>query len=126
MREGVELCSDILNAIELIDHHFFDFSPPLLIVFRNAYTPQDAIIYRLMVIGEAAGGLLSRYGPSVASLNTAAYDLVATLRAVRQMRDKLIHHYWKLDPRIVFQTVVQDLPALKNAIERLRLILTLS
>lgn len=106
--EGARV-EDILRAIATIDDHrrrargagFTDDDPLLL----------DAVVRRLAVIGEAAthlsDDLVDRH-PEIA------------WRGVRGMRLLLDHEYHRVDGDIVWQTVADDLPALRDALERER------
>ncbi|MEN6395070.1 MAG: HepT-like ribonuclease domain-containing protein [Methanoregula sp.] len=40
-------------------------------------------------------------------------------KATAGMRDKLIHHYFGVDYEAVYETVMQDLPALKREIQKI-------
>jgi uncharacterized protein with HEPN domain len=126
-RSGVDLCDDIRRSILLINDYMEDYTTgkALPVMYDFDFKTQDAVIYRLMIIGEAAGDLLDDHRKTVDSLSTEDYDIAVYLKAFRRMRDKLIHQHWTVDPMIVQDTVVNDLPPLKHHIERLRLILAL-
>lgn len=68
---------------------------------------QDAVIRQLQIIGEAAKRLsdetISKY-PDVEWKDIAG------------MRDKLVHDYFGVDLTAVWDTVVRDLPGLKQAL----------
>ena len=40
-------------------------------------------------------------------------------REIARMRDRLIHHYFRVDPEVVWKTVREDLPTLRVVIARL-------
>lgn len=71
---------------------------------------QDAIVRQLAVIGEA-----------VKLLSAESRDAEPGIpwRDIAGMRDRLIHGYASLDLNIVWQTVVQDIPPLREAVLRL-------
>jgi uncharacterized protein with HEPN domain len=72
---------------------------------------QKAIIRDLAVLGEAAGRL-------PAELRARAPDV--PWRLMIAMRNQLIHGYFLVDLAIVYQTATQDVPALRDPLERLR------
>jgi uncharacterized protein with HEPN domain len=68
---------------------------------------QDAVVRRLMVIGEAAKKIEAS---TRASLPHVPFDDIA------RMRDKITHTYWRTDLQIVWETTTKDLPALIGAL----------
>jgi len=82
--------------------------------FRADRKTQDAVIRNLEVIGEACN-------------NIAKHDPDFTHRHAHipwgfayEMRNALIHGYFKIDVEIVWTTVTLDIPGLKNEISRLQ------
>lgn len=71
---------------------------------------QDAVLYRLAVIGEAAVRL--RGSSSVALPDLPWHELIG-------LRNRVIHQYDDLDFSIVWSTLEVDIPALAWAIESL-------
>lgn len=76
--------------------------------FREDLKTQDAVVYRIGVLGEAARHI---------SPETTA-RLPLDWMAIRSMRNRLFHGYRELRVDIVWATVVDDLPPLVAAIER--------
>ena len=68
---------------------------------------QDAVIRQLQIIGEAAKRLSDD--------TTAKYSEV-DWKDIAGMRDKLVHNYFGVDLDAVWDTVVQDLPKLRQAL----------
>lgn len=74
----------------------------------------DAVCMNLIAIGEAVknldkithGELLSRY-PQV------------YWNGVMRMRDKIAHHYFEVDADVVYRTIIEDIPILKNTIQQM-------
>ena len=74
----------------------------------------DAICMNLIALGEAVKGLdkqthgelLSRYS----EINWSG---------VMRMRDKIAHHYFEVDTDVVFLTVQEDIPKMKDVIARM-------
>ncbi|KKR67125.1 MAG: hypothetical protein UU09_C0038G0005 [Microgenomates group bacterium GW2011_GWA2_40_6] len=77
--------------------------------FSRSVQIQDAVVRRLEIIGEAAKNIpeaFSKQHPEI------------SWRKIAGMRDKLIHHYFGIDMGIVWETVVKDLPILKEQISK--------
>lgn len=76
--------------------------------FHNNQMLQDALVRNIEIIGEAAKNLseeLRENNPQIA------------WRDIMRMRDKIVHHYFRLNLDTVWQTVTQDIPKLKPAID---------
>jgi len=71
---------------------------------------QDAVIRNLEVIGEAAKRISEQMKGDAPAI---------PWRVVAGMRDKLIHHYFGVDLKIVWAVVVHELPAMRREIDRL-------
>jgi len=68
---------------------------------------QDAVIRQLQIIGEAAKRL---------TVDTTAKYSEVEWKDIAGMRDKLVHDYFGVDLDAVWDTVVHDLPILKQAL----------
>ena len=78
--------------------------------FRSDSAIRDAVIYQIVVLGEAAKAALSADA-------TLATDFPAVPRSeTAKMRDKMTHHYWVTDDDLVWATVTSDVPALRTAV----------
>ncbi len=83
-------------------------------VFLRSPMARDAVIARILQIGEAvkgaqAGGIeLERLAPDVPWPQIAG------------MRDLLAHQYWRTDPEIVWAVAEKDLTGMESAIRRLQ------
>ena len=71
---------------------------------------QDAILYRIVVLGEAAKAALSAV-PDLA----AAYPGV-DWRPIVRMRDRVAHHYWATDREVVWATATVAVPELRTTL----------
>lgn len=93
--------ADAIDAIlELTDRMTYD-------AFAGDRAVHDAVLYNLLVIGEAVKHLppdLTDTWPEV------------SWQASARMRDRLVHGYFHVSTAIVWETVVQDLPGLRAAI----------
>jgi len=71
---------------------------------------QDAVIRRLEVIGEAVKSLPSDFRDRHSDI---------PWQEIAGMRDVLIHEYFGVDLNLTWQTVKQDIPALKSKLEEI-------
>lgn len=78
---------------------------------RASNVAYDAILYRLLVIGEATKTL-------PASAQQACPDV--PWRNIGRMRDRLAHQYHRIDPQIVRATLDQPLTELQAALPLMR------
>jgi uncharacterized protein with HEPN domain len=78
--------------------------------FKNNLMLQDAIVRNIEIIGEAAKSLTEEI---------RANNPQVEWREIMRMRDKIVHHYFRLNLEIVWQTAMQDIPKLKPEIEKL-------
>lgn len=70
---------------------------------------QDAVIRNFEIIGEAAG----RLSPDLRAATTAPWKKIVAFR------NRLIHAYWGVDLILVWDVIANDLPLLKEAVDRL-------
>lgn len=102
MNRDLQSLLDMLQSAELVmsyvegitESQFYEGSPQL----------QDAVIRRLMVIGEAAN--------RVSEIMQHSLSDVVEWRQVRGMRNRLVHEYDEIDLEIVWQTTQTTIPAL--------------
>ena len=95
--------TDVLVSIEAITGYLTDGSLDEGVVY-------DACRARLIEIGEA----VKHVHPE---LTDREPDI--PWRAIARMRDQLVHHYFDTDHAIVAEAVTEQLPALREAVERL-------
>lgn len=97
----------ILESIDLIFVYVagLDFDK-----FLNLKETQDAIVRRLEIIGEAARNLSKDFKDKYAEINW---------KEVIGMRDKIVHEYFDIDLKIVWDTTKDDLPNFKKQIDNL-------
>ena len=98
---------DILDAAQEIRHFTkgMDFDG-----FAADARTQKAVLADFGIIGEAA-----RHVP--ADVTDAHPDV--PWRAMREMRNVVVHAYFHVDPRIVWDTIDRDLPDLVGRLEQL-------
>ena len=70
---------------------------------------QDAIVRNIEIIGEASKNLNEEVLENNPQIEW---------RDIKRMRDKIVHHYFRLNLEIVWQTATQDIPKLKPEVER--------
>jgi uncharacterized protein with HEPN domain len=71
---------------------------------------RDAILYQIIVLGEAAKAAVAA-APDL----EAAYPEV-DWSPVARMRDRVTHHYWATDYEVVWATARDAVPALRRAL----------
>ncbi len=71
---------------------------------------RDAILYQVIVLGEAAKAALT----VAPGLEAAHPDI--DWSPVARMRDRVAHHYWATDRELVWATARDAVPALRRAV----------
>ena len=74
----------------------------------------DAICMNLIALGEAVKGLDKQTHGDLLPRYPEIY-----WSGVMRMRDKIAHHYFEVDTDVVFRTVQEDVPKMKNVIDRM-------
>lgn len=100
--------TDILESINQIKKHLKKISSKN--EFLKNTTIQDAIFRRLEIIGEATRNLPAEFRRKYPHI---------PWQKISGTRDKLIHQYFDVDLEIVWETVNEDLPKLKEQISKL-------
>jgi uncharacterized protein with HEPN domain len=78
--------------------------------FESDATIRDAILYQIIVIGEAAKAAVAADAALATDVPTVEWSLWA------RMRDRVTHQYWATDQEIVWLTALHDVPALRSAL----------
>lgn len=78
---------------------------------RKSILKQKAIIRSIEIIGEAVSNLPNEFKGKYHEVPWA--DIIG-------MRNKLIHHYFGVDLEIVWKTIKEDIPDLKQKILRIK------
>jgi uncharacterized protein with HEPN domain len=106
MRKDSERLADVLDAIQRIrrnvkvgDRHRFDQDEVL----------QSAVLRWFEIIGEASRGLTDQF-------RSEHQDV--PWREIIDMRNRVTHGYFNIDLDVVWNTIMNDLPALEDAIVR--------
>lgn len=78
--------------------------------FLNSPQVQDAVMRKLEIIGEATKNLPDEFKNAHPEI---------PWRAISGMRDMLIHEYFGVDVALVWNTVQNNLPVLRNLIHKI-------
>jgi uncharacterized protein with HEPN domain len=100
----------ILQAIDNIQDYTANADLPGFMADRKT---QDAVIRNLEVIGEACNNVAKNHP------NFAAQHATVPWGFAYEMRNALAHGYFNVDLAIVWQTIQNDLPALKTQVAAL-------
>jgi uncharacterized protein with HEPN domain len=73
-------------------------------VFDTDPALQDAIVYQIIVLGEAAKAVLAADPSLETDLPEIAWSSIA------RMRDRLTHHYWSNDREVIWATASGPVP----------------
>jgi uncharacterized protein with HEPN domain len=98
---------DILDSIEKIEKFCHDMSYDQFMADEKT---RDAVIRNLEIIGEAAKNI-----PDAMKTKSAS----VAWRSMTGMRDKLVHEYFGVSYSIVWETIKNDLAALKSQMKEL-------
>lgn len=98
----------ILAAIERIEEYVSDLDES---AFLSSNLVQDAVVRNIEIIGEASNNIL-RTDPSFAAKN----DNVPW-QVMYAMRNRVSHGYDKVDFKLVWQTICNDLPDLHKLVK---------
>ncbi len=82
--------------------------------FDNDSTVRDAILYQIVVIGEAAKAVVAADTAIGTDIPKVEWSLWA------KMRDRVTHQYWATDHEIVWSTAEYDVPALRQDLAEAR------
>lgn len=92
---------DILQAINNISKHS---------ELRGTHTADQAVTLEIIIAGEAASKISSDFKQKYPEL---------PWREMSDTRNKLVHDYWDVDYRIVWDIACDFLPGLKEPIEKI-------
>ncbi len=106
-RDALLVLHDIADAVDAIFGLIGSMTYDEFVADRAVH---DAVLYNLLVIGEAIKHLSPRL--------TRARPEVSWQSAAR-MRDRLVHGYFRISTAIVWETIEQDLPNLRTAVSSL-------
>jgi uncharacterized protein with HEPN domain len=85
--------------------------------FTREAMARDAVVARILQIGEAVKGL------QAAGVKLEALAPDVPWKQIAGMRDVLSHQYWRTDPEIVWVVVANDLKPLQGAAKKISAVL---
>ena len=105
MKDDKVYLRHIIEAIESIEEYLkgFDYES-----FSQDKKTVDAVVRELQIIGEASGRLRAEFGNKHRDI---------PLRDIKDMRNVLIHEYFGVNVKIVWDTCRIDLPKLKETVK---------
>lgn len=101
----------ILDAIQRIFDYTGDIGEP---AFMDDPMIQDAVIHNIEIIGEASNNISKRY-PGFAAAHPEL-----PLAVAYQMRNAVAHGYFEVDMEVVWKTIQNDLPGLREQVRDVR------
>lgn len=107
MKDPFVFVMHIRDSIEVIEEFVKGLSKS---DFLHAQMSQDAVVRRLEIIGEATKNIPVSFQKKHSEVEW---------RKMARMRDKLIHHYFRVDLHIVWDVIKKDLPGLKQQIQKI-------
>lgn len=102
-----EYLQHILDAIDRATRYIVGMDSA---AFERDTRTQDAVIRSIEIIGEAANKVRTADPAFAARYPQIPWDVVYG------MRNRIVHDYFEVDLQIVWQTVRNDLPVLRNQI----------
>jgi len=105
----------MLESINLIVNRFSKIrSPEAFVQSADGVTLLDAISMRLQVIGESVRKIQKTDPSFFTSYTQTEWDKIA------RFRDLVSHHYEQVDHEIVYDICKVHIPALKQALQKIR------
>ena len=99
----------IVESIQFIEQYT---SGMIFTEFERNVEKQDSVMRRFEVIGEAVRNLPDDFRHKYSSKDINWKTIIG-------MRDEIIHHYFGIDLKVVWDTIEHDLPLLKRAVQRM-------
>ena len=99
---------DIMVAIDRIFGYVQGFD---ILVLENDQRTIDAVVRNLEIIGEAANSIPE---------NVKSKNPEVPWYEMRGIRNMVVHEYFGVDLDIIWQTINEDLPLLRNLLEKFR------
>ena len=105
--DDLTLLGDILDAISRVEGYTHDAKKE---EFLENLMMQDAVMYQIEIVGEASNGISEEFRETHASLPWLQ---------MRAIRNKIVHDYRGINLHIIWDTVKNDLPLLKEQVRSL-------
>ena len=100
--------SHILDSISKIEHFMYDITKEH---FCDNEEKQSAVIRQIEIIGEAVKNLSTEFKKQNENIEWSK---------IAGTRDKIIHHYFKVDIDLVWDIIKKDIPSLKVKIQKIK------
>ena len=107
-KDDLAFIEHILDSIKAIEQFSLGLTKEELSSNR---LKQSAIIREIEVIGEATKNI---------SENTKNENKEILWKAIIGTRDKMIHHYFGVDLKVVWKIIKEDIPLLKNQLLKIK------
>ena len=107
-KDALIFLEHILESIENVELFTKNVSQESF--FKNK-EKQSAVIRQIEVIGEAVKNIPSEFKNKHSFI---------PWKDIAGMRDKLMHHYFGVNLKVVWKTIKEDIPALKEEIMRIK------
>ena len=102
-----EYLQHILDVIDRATSYVTDMD---IKAFEADTRTQDAVLHSLQVIGEAANKIRTAAPDFAAQYPEIPWDLIYG------MRNRIVHDYFEVDLEVVWRTIKQDLPSLRQRV----------
>jgi uncharacterized protein with HEPN domain len=109
IRDFSHFQKDIINSCEKINEYINPHTFDSFVKDGKAY---DAILMNFAIIGEAA----SHFSEEIKK-NNQGIDW----RTIIAMRNFLIHEYFEIDPKIIWQTAKENIPELLLLVQKMQI-----
>jgi len=107
MRSNFSLIEDMLRAVESIE----SYSVPSFESFLDDEKTQDAIMYNLIIMGEAANKIDRDFQEKHQQIPWAS--IIGT-------RNLIVHGYDQVKLQIIWDILTKDLPSLRNKLQSIQ------
>lgn len=105
--DDLALLGDVLDSIRRIEGYTTGVSKK---TFLENLMMQDAVMHQIEIIGEASNSISDGFQEKHPRL---------PWMQMRAIRNKIVHDYRGINLQIVWETVQNDLPALKSLVQKL-------
>jgi uncharacterized protein with HEPN domain len=105
--DDLALLGDVLDAIRRIESYTREVDKK---DFLENFMMQDAVMHQIEIIGEASNSIAEEFQDKHSHL---------PWMQMRAIRNKIVHDYRGINLQIIWDTVQNDLPALKLQVQEL-------